>query len=210
MVATHLNHLILGHAAELLGRQEAQALLDHLSKEIPKVIEELVPKILPLGTVQKVLQNLLDEGIHIRDMRTIIETLAEIAPRVQDAEVLTAQVRIALGRSIVQQLYPTGQEMQVMSLDPQLERVLMQAISGGSDNASIEPGLADTLLRETAVAAQRQEELGLQPVLLVPGNLRTLLSRFLRRGITQLKVLAHAEVPENKIIKVTSIIGGKA
>ncbi|SDI05655.1 flagellar biosynthesis protein FlhA [Propionivibrio dicarboxylicus] len=210
VVATHLNHLILGHAAELLGRQEAQALLDHLSKEIPKVIEELVPKILPLGVVQKVLQNLLDEGIHIRDMRTIIETLAEIAPRVQDAEVLTAQVRIALGRSIVQQLYPTGQEMQVMSLDPQLERVLMQAISGGGDNASIEPGLADTLIRETAVAAQRQEELGLQPVLLVPGNLRTLLSRFLRRGITQLKVLAHAEVPENKIIKVTSIIGGKA
>ncbi len=209
VTATHLNHLILSHAAELLGRQEAQALLDHLAKEIPKLVEELVPKVLPLGVLQKVLQNLLEEGIAIRDMRTIIETLAETATRSQDAEVLTAQVRIALGRSIIQQLYPSGNEMQVMSLDPQLERVLMQAISGGGDNASIEPSLADTLIRETAAAAQRQEELGLPAVLLVPGNLRTLLSRFLRRGISQLKVLAHSEVPENKIIKVTSIIGGR-
>ncbi len=209
VTATHLNHLILTHASELLGRQETQALIDHLAKEMPKVVEDLVPKVLPLGVVQKVLQNLLDEGIHIRDMRTIIETLAEMAIRTQDAETLTAQVRVALGRSIVQQLYPSGSEMQVMSLDPQLERVLLQAISGGGENASIEPGLADTLIRETAAATQRQEELGLPPVLLVPGNLRTLLSRFLRRGISQLKVLAHSEVPESRLIKVTSIIGGR-
>ena len=210
VVATHLNHLILSHAAELLGRQETQALLDHLAKEMPKLVEDLVPKVLQLGVLQKVLQNLLEEGIPIRDMRTIIETLADWAPRTQDAEALTAQVRIALGRSIVQQLYPSGDEMQVMSLDPQLERILLQAIAGGGDGASIEPSLADTLVRETAAAAQRQEALGLPAVLLVSGNLRTLLSRFLRRGISQLKVLAHAEVPENKIIKVTSIIGGKA
>ena len=209
VTATHLNHLILTHASELLGRQETQALIDHLAKEMPKVVEDLVPKVLPLGVVQKVLQNLLDEGIHIRDMLTIIETLAEMAIRTQDAETLTAQVRVALGRSIVQQLYPSGSEMQVMSLDPQLERVLLQAISGGGENASIEPGLADTLIRETAAATQRQEELGLPPVLLVPGNLRTLLSRFLRRGISQLKVLAHSEVPESRLIKVTSIIGGR-
>ena len=209
VAATHLNHLILSHASELLGRQETQALLEHLAKEMPKLVEDLVPKVLPLGVLQKVLQNLLEEDIHIRDMRTIVETLAEMAQRTQDAEVLTAQVRIALGRSIVQQLYPSGTEMQVMSLDPQLERVLLQAIAGGGDNASIEPSLADTLLRETASAAQRQEELGLPAVLLVPGNLRTLLSRFLRRGISQLKVLAHGEVPESKIIKVTSIIGGR-
>ena len=210
VVATHLNHLILSHAGELLGRQETQALLDHLAKEMPKLVEDLVPKVLPLGVLQKVLQNFLEEGIPIRDMRTIIETLAEWAPRTQDAEALTAQVRVALGRSIVQQLYPAGDEMQVMSLDPQLERILLQAIAGGGDGASIEPSLADTLVRETAAAAQRQEALGLPVVLLVSGNLRTLLSRFLRRGISQLKVLAHAEVPENKIIKVTSIIGGKA
>ncbi len=175
VAATHLNHVILSHAAELLGRQEMQALLDHLAKEMPKVVEDLVPKVLPLGVLQKVIQNLLEEGVHIRDMRTIIETLAEAAPRTQESEALTAQVRIALGRSIIQQLYPSGAEMQVMSLDPQLERVLLQAIAGGGDNASIEPSLADTLIRETAAAAQRQEELGLPAVLLVPGNLRTLL-----------------------------------
>ncbi len=210
VTATHLNHLILSHAAELLGRQETQALLDHLAKEMPKLVEDLVPKVLPLGVLQKVLQNLLDESIHIRDMRTIIETLAESAPRTQDAEALTAQVRIALGRSIIQQIYPSGDEIQVMSLDPQLERILLQAIAGGGEGASIEPNLADTLIREAAAAAQRQEALGLPSVLLVSGNLRVLLSRFLRRAISQLKVLAHAEVPENKIIKVTSIIGGKA
>jgi len=209
VTATHLNHLILSHAGELLGRQETQALLDHMAKEMPKLVEDLVPKVLPLGVLQKVLQNLLDEGIHIRDMRTVIETLAEISGRTQDTEALTSQVRIALGRSIIQQLYPSGNEMQVTSLDPQLERLLLQAIAGGSDNASIEPGLAETLIRETSAAAQRQEELGLPAVLLVPGNLRMLLSRFLRRGISQLKVLAHGEVPESKIIKVTSIIGGK-
>ena len=209
VAATHLNHLILSHAAELLGRQETQALVDHLAKEMPKLVEDLVPKVLPLGVLQKVLQNLLEEDIPIRDMRSIIETLAENATRSQEAEVLTAQVRVALGRSITQQLYPSGAEMQVMSLDPQLERILQQAIAGGGDNASIEPSLADSLIRETSTAAQRQEELGLPAVLLVSGNLRLLLSRFLRRGIPQLKVLAHNEVPESKIIKVTSIIGGR-
>jgi flagellar biosynthesis protein FlhA len=209
VTATHLNHLILSHASELLGRQETQALLDHLAKEMPKFVEDLVPKVLPLGNLQKVLQNLLDEGIHIRDMRSIIESLSENAVRTQDPETLTAMVRVALGRSIVQQLYPSGNEMQVMSLDPQLERILQQAIAGAGENASIEPSLADTLIRETAAAVQRQEQLGLPAVLLVSSNLRILLSRFLRRGISQLKVLAHSEVPENKIIKVTSIIGGR-
>ncbi|MEF8713967.1 MAG: flagellar biosynthesis protein FlhA [Accumulibacter sp.] len=209
VAATHLNHLILAHSAELLGRQETQALLDHLAKEMPKLVEELVPKALSLGVVQKVLRNLLEEGVPLRDMRTIIETLADMAPRFQDPEVLTAQVRTALGRSIVQEVYPEGTEMQVISLDPQLERLLMQAVGAGGDGvgAGIEPGLADTLVREAVAAAQRQEEVGLPMVLLVPGNLRTLLSRFLRRSIPQLKVLAHAEVPENRVIKVTSIIG---
>jgi flagellar biosynthesis protein FlhA len=210
VTATHLNHLILSHTAELLGRQETQALLDHLAKDMPKLVEDVVPKLLPLGVVQKVLRNLLEEGVHLRDMRTIIETLADSAPRSQDPEALTAQVRTALGRAIVQELYPGGAEMQVMSLDPQLERLLLQAVAGGGEGVGIEPGLAETLVRETVAAAQRQEEVGLPMVLLVPGSLRTLLSRFLRRSISQLKVLAHAEVPENRIIKVTSIIGQRA
>ena len=209
VVATHLNHLILSHAAELLGRQETQQLLDHLAKEMPKLVEDLVPKVIPLGTLQKVLQNLLEEGVHIRDMRTIIETLADHAPRNGDPEALTSTVRVALGRSIIQQLYPGTADMQVMSLDPQLERILVQAVAG-SGEGSLEPGLADTLMRETAAAAQRQEELGLPAVLLVPASIRTLLSRFLRRTVSQLKVIAHSEVPESKIIKVTSLIGGRS
>mgnify|MGYP001394883967 FL=1 len=209
VVATHLNHLILTHAAELLGRQEVQQLLDHLGKEIPKLVEDLVPKVLPLGTLQKVLQAMLEEGVHIRDMRTIIETVADHAMRTQNADELSTQVRIALGRAIVQQLFPGNSEMQVMSLDPTLERLLSQAVAGGSENTSFEPGLADTLVRETAAAAERQEGLGLPAVLLVPAGLRVLLSKFLRRTVPQLKVLSHNEVPETRIIKVTSIIGGR-
>ena len=210
VVATHLNHLILTHAGELLGRQEVQQLLDHLAKEMPKLVEDLVPKILPLGVLQKVLQGLLEEGVAIRDMRTIIETVADHAPRTQSPDDLISQVRLALGRAIAQQLFPGNSDMQVMSLDPTLERLLAQAVAGGSENTSFEPGLADTLVREAATASSRQESLGLPPVLLVPGSLRLLLSRFLRRSIPQLKVLAHNEIPENRIIKVTSIIGGKA
>ncbi len=209
VVATHLNHLILTHAAELLGRQEVQQLLDHLGKEIPKLVEDLVPKVLPLGTLQKVLQAMLEEGVHIRDMRTIVETVADHSTRTQNADELSTQVRIALGRAIVQQLFPGNSEMQVMSLDPTLERLLTQAVAGGSENTSFEPGLADTLVRETAAASERQEGLGLPAVLLVPASLRLLLSKFLRRTVPQLKVLSHNEVPETRIIKVTSIIGGR-
>jgi flagellar biosynthesis protein FlhA len=209
VIATHLNHLILSHAAELLGRQETQQLLDHVGKDSPKLIEELVPKQLPLATVQRVLQNLLEEGVSIRDMRSIVDVLAEHSARTQDALELTSQVRIALGRAIVQQLYPAGADMQIMALEPGLERLLAQAVQGGGDASGIEPGLADTLLGETAKAAQRQEEIGLPAVLLVPGQLRWLLSRFLRRAWPTLKVLANAEVPENRTIKVTTIIGAK-
>ncbi|BBB66267.1 flagellar biosynthesis protein FlhA [Undibacterium sp. YM2] len=211
VIATHLNHLITSHAAELLGRQEVQLLMDHLAKDMPKMVEELVPKALPLSILQKVLQNLLVEGVHIRDMRTIIETLSEQAMHTQDANELTAQVRIALGRAIVQQIFPTGNEMTVMTLDSRLERLLMQALqTSGADGSGIEPGLADTLASQTEAAAQHQEQMGLTPVLLVPAPLRALLSRFLRRNLPQLKVLSHAEVPETKTIRVTSLVGGQS
>jgi len=208
VVATHLNHLITTHASELLGRTEVQALLDHLSKEAPKLVEDLVPKLIPLSTLQKVLQNLLAEGVHIRDMRTIIETLAEHAVHNQDAGDLTILVRIALGRAIVQQLFPGAAELSVMTLDNRLERLLMQALAAsGPDGAGIEPGLADTIAQQAQQAAAQQEALGLTPVLLVPGPLRALLSRFLRRALPQLKVLSHAEIPENKTIRVTALVG---
>lgn len=210
VVATHLNHLITMHAAELLGRQELQLLLDHLGKETPKLVDDLVPKLLPLSALQKVLQNLLMEGVHIRDMRTIIETLAEHAARVQDPNELTVLVRIALGRAIVQQIFPGNNELSVMTLDNRLERLLMQALhASGPDGAGIEPGLADTLVMQTEQAARQQENMGLTPVLLVPGPLRALLSRFLRRALPQLKVLSHAELPDTKTIRVTSLVGGQ-
>ncbi|MBL8436227.1 MAG: flagellar biosynthesis protein FlhA [Zoogloea sp.] len=205
VVATHINHLILSHASELLGRTETQALLEHIAKESPKLVEDLVPKLLPLATVQRVLQNLLDEGVNLRDMRSIVEVLAEHAPRIQDALELTSRVRQALGRAIVQGLFPGNGEVQVMALDPGLERVLMQAMGGGGDGA-IEPGLADTLLRETAAAAQRMEDTGLPAVLLVPAPLRWLLSRFLRRSVPSLKVIANSEVPETRLIRVSAMI----
>ncbi len=207
VVATHLNHLITTHASELLGRMEVQALLDHLGKETPKLVEDLVPKVVSLSTLQKVLQNLLQEGVHIRDMRTIIEALSEYATQTQDPNELTAMVRVALGRAIVQQLFPGMNELSVMTLDNRLERLLMQAMGTGGDGAGIEPGLADTIAQQAASAAQQQEELGLSPVLLVPAPLRVLLSRFLRRAVPQLKVLSHNEIPETKTIRVTSLVG---
>ncbi|MDY7537999.1 flagellar biosynthesis protein FlhA [Undibacterium sp. RTI2.1] len=210
VIATHLNHLITSHAAELLGRHEVQQLMDHLAKDTPKLVEELVPKLLPLSILQKVLQNLLIEGVHIRDMRTIIETLSEHGMHTQDANELTTYVRIALGRAIVQQIFPSTNELTVMTLDNRLERLLMQALqTSGSDGAGIEPGLADTLATQTEAAAKHQEQMGLAPVLLVPGPLRALLSRFLRRTLPQLKVLSQAELPETKTIRVTGLVGGQ-
>ncbi|QGZ39273.1 flagellar biosynthesis protein FlhA [Pseudoduganella flava] len=210
VVATHLNHLITTHASELLGRGEVQSLLDHLGKESPKLIEDLVPKMLSLSALQKVLQNLLSEGVHIRDMRSIIEALAEHTAHTQDPNELTALVRIALGRAIVQQLFPGNAELSVMTLDNRLERLLMQALAtGGADGAGIEPGLADTIAQQAALATQQQEALGVTPVLLVPGPLRPLLSRFLRRALPQLKVLSHAEIPETKTIRVTALVGNQ-
>ncbi|HRP98171.1 MAG TPA: flagellar biosynthesis protein FlhA [Rhodocyclaceae bacterium] len=210
VVATHLNHVILAHAAELLGRQETQALLDHIGRDSPKLVEDLVPGQLPIAALQRVLQYLLEEGVNIRDMRTIIETLAEHAPRTQDPIELTSRVRQALGRAILQSLFPGNAEIQVMALEPALERILMQAVGSGGDGGAIEPGLADGLLRQTAEVAQRQEDIGLPPVLLVPPQLRWLLSRFLRRAVPSLKVVANSEVPESRTIRVTAMVGGGA
>jgi flagellar biosynthesis protein FlhA len=210
VVATHLNHLVHNHASELLGRGEVQQLLDRLAKESPRLVEDLTPKLLSLSALQKVLQNLLEENVHIRDMRTIADTLAEHASRVQDPHELTALVRIALGRAIVQQIWPQAGELQVMALDSGLERLLTQALQGNTHGAGIEPGLAETLLREASGASKRQEQAGLVPVLLVPAALRTLLARFLHRALPQLKILSHAEMPDSSNIKVTSILGARA
>ena len=210
VVATHLSNLLSTRSAELLGRQEVQQLLDHLAKTAPKLVEDLVPKSLPLGTVQKVLQNLLDEGMHIRDMRTIVETLADNAPRNLDALQLTVLVRVALGPAIVQQFYPAAQELQVIGMDKELEHVLMQAMQASQNGIGIEPGLADTVLNESRAAVERQEQMGLPTVMLVPAQLRDLLARFLKRAVPNLRVISHDEVPDFKTVRVTSLVGGNA
>lgn len=210
VVATHLSQLIQEHAHELLGREEVQQLLDHLAKSSPKLVEDLVPKLLPLGTVQKVLQNLLEEGIHIRDLRSIVETLADHAPRSQDPDTLTAAVRVALGRSIVQQLFSGMAELQVMALDPDLEHILLNSLQANGEGSALEPGLAERMLTQTTQAVEYFEKMGMTPVLVVPAPIRTILSRFLRRAAPQLRVLSYAEVPESKTVKVVTTLGGRA
>ncbi|MCX7628428.1 MAG: flagellar biosynthesis protein FlhA [Methylophilaceae bacterium] len=208
VVATHLSHIIQQHAMELLGREETQQLLDRINKESPKLVEDLIPKVISLGTLQKVLQNLLAEGVHIRDMRTILEVLAENAPRTQDAEQLTANVRVALGRAITQQLFPGNSEIQVIALAPRLEAILMQAAQiPSTDGPGLEPGLADQLLKGISQAAEQMEQVGLPPVLLVPGPLRAVLAKFLRRSIPQLNVLAHNEIPDGRMLRVAHTVG---
>ncbi|MCW5624639.1 MAG: flagellar biosynthesis protein FlhA [Burkholderiales bacterium] len=211
VVATHLSSVIQSNAADLLGREELQALLDHLSKESPKLIDELVPKVVALGTLQKVLANLLSEGVHIRDMRTILETLAEHAPRVQDPDELTSAVRVALSRAIIQSVQGGTGDLQVIALDPALEQVLMQAAqSRGAEGAGLEPNLAENLLKQAAKLVQDQDSVGRPSVLMVPAPLRALLSRFLRRAAPQLKVISLAEIPDSRTIKVVAVLGGRA
>jgi len=210
VVATHLSTIVHQQAGALLGRQETQGLLDQIAKNSPKLVEELTPKLLPLSSVQRVLQNLLDEGVHIRDLRTILETLTDQAGRTQDTSDLTSAVRVSLGRAIVQTLFGTSGELNVIALDHDLERVLQQVMTvAGSEGGGIEPDLAETLAREVAAAVQRQEALGNPAVLLVPDRLRLPLARLVRRSVPSLRVLAHAEIPDARTIRVSATVGGK-
>ena len=210
VVATHLNHLMQGHAGQLLGRAEVQALIEHFNKLAPKLIDDLCPKLIPVATLQRILQNLLDEGVHIRDLRSVVETLGEHAAKTVDAAELSAQVRIALGRSIIQTLFGASREIEMLVLEPELERVLAQAAAAASGDAlGLEPGLADNLLRDLGASAQRLENLGQPPVLLVPDKLRVPLARLARRSVPRLKVIGHAEVPEACTIRVAAVVGAR-
>ncbi|BCO31043.1 flagellar biosynthesis protein FlhA [Thiohalobacter sp. COW1] len=208
VVATHLSSLLQQHASELLGHEEVQQLLDTLARTSPKLVEDLVPNTLPLGTVVKVLQNLLEERIPIRDMRSIAETLAEHAGRTQDAGNLTASVRVALGRSIVQHINGLQHELPVIALDPSLEQILLQSLQGTQEGgAGFEPGLAEHLHQALANRTQQQEMNGQPAVLLVAPPVRNWLARLFRHSIPGLHVLAYDEVPDNKQIKVVATVG---
>ena len=209
VVATHLSHLMQVNAAKLLGRVETQALVEHVTKLAPKLIEDVVPKMVGISTLQKVLQLLLEEGVHIRDMRSIVECLAENAATVTDAAELASRIRVHLAPVIVQQIYGTARELDVIALEPELERLVAQALTSPHGPA-LDPGVADTLTKSAAETAQKQENLGLPACLLVPDLIRAPVARLLRRAAPRLKVLAHSEIPETHSIRIGSVIGGLA
>jgi flagellar biosynthesis protein FlhA len=207
VIATHLSHLLQQHAHELLGHEETQQMLNRLQRQAPKLVEELVPKSLPMSVLVKVLQNLLLERVPIRNLRTIAETLAENAPRTQDPIALTAAVRVALGRTIVQNITGLRQELPAITLDAQLEQVLADSMLGGDGGPGFEPGLADRMHQALADSARRQEMAGEPAVLLVSAKLRPWIARLMRHSVPGLAVLAYNEVPENRRIRVVAAVG---
>jgi flagellar biosynthesis protein FlhA len=208
VVATHISQLLTNSAALLLGHEEVQNLLDMLAKSHPRLVEGLVPDVLPLTTVVKVLQNLLNEGVAIRDMRSIVQTLVEYGPRSQDPDVLTAAVRISLRRLIVQDAVGMSSEIPVITLAPELEQMLHQSLqNAGDEGAGIEPGLAERLQQSLNEAHQNQEMAGEPSILLTSGMLRTVLSRFVKYTIPGLRVMSYQEVPDERQIKIVSSVG---
>ncbi len=209
VIATHLSHLMQVHAAKLLGRVETQLLVEHLTKLAPKLMEDLVPKMLSIATLQRVLQALLDEGVHIRDMRSIVECLAEHAGSTTDPQELARRVRVQLAPAIVQQIYGPVKELDVIALDPELERLVVQALTSPNGSA-LDPGVADQLARRAGDASEQQENRGVPACLLVPDLIRAPLARLLRRAAPRLKVISHSEIPETHSIRIGSVIGGAA
>jgi flagellar biosynthesis protein FlhA len=195
------------HASKLLSRTETQQLVEHVSKLAPKLIDEVVPKLVPIAVFQKVLQLLLDESVHIRDIRTIIESLAEHAAATADPAELARRVRVALSPAIVQQIYGPIRELNVIAIDPPLERLLVQAL-GNAMGPALDPGVADMLTRTAASVALKQEEVGIPACLLVPDQIRSAIARLLRRVAPRLQVLAHSEIPETHTIRIGPILKG--
>jgi flagellar biosynthesis protein FlhA len=209
VVATHLSHLMQVHAAKLLGRVETQNLVEHLTKQAPQLIEDVIPKMVSIATLQRVLQLLLEEGVHVRDMRSIVECLAEHAPAVTDPSELARRIRTHIAPAIVQQIYGSTKELDVIALEPELERLVTQALNS-PHGAALDPGVADTLARSAADTAQKQEDRGVPATLLVPDLIRAPMARLLKRAAPRLKVLGHSEIPETHTIRIGSIIGGTA
>ncbi len=206
VIATHLHHVMQVNAARLFGRAEAQQLIEHLGKFVPKLVEEVVPKLVSMPVFQRVVQNLLDEGVHIRDLKTIIETLAEHAPRTQEPAELTREVRVALAPAIVQQIYGPARELSVIAIEPSLEGLLVNALAPGA-NSALEPGVADYVMQSAGEAANAQEESGIAACLLVPDRIRSAIARLVKKNAPRLRVLGHSEVPETQSIRIARLIG---
>ncbi|MFT7405232.1 flagellar biosynthesis protein FlhA [Zhongshania sp.] len=207
VIATHLSQIIKNHAHELLGHEEVQQLLDRLAKTDPRLVENVVPKQLPLSIVVKVLQNLLKEGVSIRSIRLIAESLAEQAPRSKNPDELLEGVRVALGRMIVQEINGLEEDLPVSALDPDLEQLLQDMLRGNAAAAGLEPGIAERLQNDLADYSHRQELAGQPAVVLVSPSIRSWVSRFTRRSVPGLAVLSYNEVPDSKQVRLLSTIG---
>jgi flagellar biosynthesis protein FlhA len=211
VVATHLNQVLNKHAHELLGHEEVQQLLQVLAKSSPKLAEELVPGLISLSGLLKVLQALLQEQVPVRDIRTIAEAIATVAPRSQDPAAIVGAVRVALARAIVQSLVGLEPELPVITLEPRLEQLLLNSMQkagqGSEDGILLEPGMAEKLQRSLIEAAQRQEILGKPAILLVAGPVRAMLSRFARMAVPNMHVLAYQEIPDNKQVTIVATVG---
>ncbi|BCV35956.1 MULTISPECIES: flagellar biosynthesis protein FlhA [Shewanella] len=208
VVATHLSQLLTNNASKLLGYEEVQQLLDMLAKHSPKLVDGFIPDVMTLGNVVKVMQNLLNEGVSIRDLRTIVQTLLEYGPKSNDTEVLTAAVRIALKRMIVQEIAGPEPEIPVITLAPELEQMLHQSMQAtGGEGPNIEPGLAERMQQSLAGAAQKQEMVGQPAILLTSGMLRSTLSRFVKHTIPNLRVISYQEIPDEKQIRIVAAVG---
>ncbi len=211
VVATHLNQILHKHAHELLGHEEVQQLMQLLAKSSPKLAEELVPGLVSLSTLLKVLQNLLQEQVPVRDIRTIAEAIANVAPKSQDPAAMVAAVRVALSRAIVQGIVGLEPELPVITLEPRLEQILLNSMQkagqGAEDGILLEPGMAEKLQRSLVDAAQRQEMLGKPAILLVAGPIRSMMSRFARLAVPTMSVLAYQEIPDNKQVTIVATVG---
>ena len=205
VIATHLSQILKNQAHELIGQDGVQQLLDKLGKSSPKLVESLVPGLMGLAEVTRVVHNLLEEGIPVRDMRTIAEALADNGGKGQDSDALTAKVRVALGPSIYQTVNGTAQEMPVMVLDSQLEQILLSSLQGAP--GSLEPSLMDAVIQQVLEASGKMEAEGRNPVLLVASSVRLFLSRLLRGRMSNFYILAYEEVPPTKSIRVVATIG---
>jgi flagellar biosynthesis protein FlhA len=207
-IATHLNTLLRSNSSELLSHDETQQLLDKVAARAPKLVEDLVPGKLPLATITKVLQNILDESVSVRDMRTIIEVLSTESARTQDADELTAAVRPRLGRMIVQGLVEINDSLPVITLEPNLEQMLHNILQQSSANQGliIEPKLAEGLFKALAENTQEVENQGLPAVLVVSPGIRPWLSKIIRHRLADLTVLSYSEIPEDQSVKVVATV----
>jgi flagellar biosynthesis protein FlhA len=208
VIATHLSQILEQNSQQLLGYEETQQLLDKLAVNSPKLVKELVPDSLPLGAVSKVLQGLLYEHIPLTDIRTIVETLAEFAPKSKDSDYLVSQVRVALSRLITQKISGLHEELPIITLKPELEQLLHNSIqNSGPGGISFEPGMADKIQQSLIHFSQQQQEKQESSVLVVQPGIRSVLARFVRTISNDFHVLSYQEIPDNKQIRIVGTVG---